>query len=461
MTSLFPQFGNVFGNNSAAGRNELVSFNAGKMVVKPTANGKFLITPDLKKGKICLSRGDDQLLHFQWMDRQSGTSPEDFIIFPDDASFSKVDTGREGDRVFLLQYKNSSRRFFFWMQNKDSSRDDELVKKVNDCMNNVQQSTSGSEGGRGAGAGNVQLDHNAIMQMLGAMGAGEQGRGGAGGQTSVQMSELQNILQNMGLPASQSAVSSPATSAVSSSQASQSGGNSSVAATTASTTHDHDMGGDEEEDDDDDDDDEMTEEEMLRLAIEESMRDVNEAPPVVAPVAASAPSVAAGPAPAASPTAPARSLIPPSATTPGAAPAGITAADLQRAMASIQSLTAPKSIKLSKLLSAENLASLLSDENAVQTLIAHLPEGAQNAYELQATLHSPQLRQSIASLMQALQTGNYNAVLTNFGLDPAAGAAKLAYGDVVGAFLAAIQHWADQQQATMHDDNGAASSSTN
>lgn len=191
------------------------------------------------------------------------------------------------------------------LQNKDSSRDDELVKKVNDCMNNVQQSTTGSESGRGSGSGNVQLDHNAIMQMLGytrtdllldalsfnlllethanvgrvllfwysAMGAGEQGRGGAGGQSSVQMSELQNILQNMGLPASQSAVSSPATSAVSSSQASQSGGGSSVAATTASTTHDHDMGGEDE--DEDDDEDEMTEEEMLRLAIEESMRDVN------------------------------------------------------------------------------------------------------------------------------------------------------------------------------------------
>lgn len=109
------------------------------------------------------------------------------------------------------------------------------------------------------------------------MGAGDQGRGGAGGQNSVQMAELQNILQNMGLPAgSQSAVSSPATSAVSSSQASQSGGGSSAAATTAST-RDHDMGAgeDDEDDEEDDDDDEMTEEEMLRLAIEESMRDAN------------------------------------------------------------------------------------------------------------------------------------------------------------------------------------------
>lgn len=96
------------------------------------------------------------------------------------------------------------------------------------------------------------------------MGAGgEQGRGGASANTNVQVSDLQNILQNMGLPASQTAAS-PATSAASSSQTSHSGGASSAAATTAST-HEHDVGGMEV--------DEMTEDELLRLAIEESMRD--------------------------------------------------------------------------------------------------------------------------------------------------------------------------------------------
>lgn len=42
------------------------------------------------------------------------------------------------------------------------------MQKVNDCMNNAQSSSAGStEGGRGGAGGNVQLDHNAIMQMLG------------------------------------------------------------------------------------------------------------------------------------------------------------------------------------------------------------------------------------------------------------------------------------------------------
>ncbi|KAI9908160.1 hypothetical protein PsorP6_016218 [Peronosclerospora sorghi] len=122
------------------------------MTIKPTANGEFLVTPQLDKGKVCLPRGDDQLLHFQWVHHQTGASPEDFIIFPDDAHFAKCTPVAP-------------------TINKDASRDEELVKKVNDSMNNAQ-AVSRSDGGRGAG-NNVQLDHNAIMQMLGAMGAGD------------------------------------------------------------------------------------------------------------------------------------------------------------------------------------------------------------------------------------------------------------------------------------------------
>ncbi|RLN64941.1 hypothetical protein BBJ28_00009895 [Nothophytophthora sp. Chile5] len=233
------------------------------MTVKPAANGKFLISPELEKGKVCLSRGDDQLLHFQcdkagWLTVVVGKPLRAAVI---------VGVSADGHtRAVYMRLPLA----LTW-QNKDSSRDEELAKKVNDCMNNAQASSAGSDGGRG-GANNVQLDHNAIMQMLGAMGAGDQGRAGGaagaagtGGQ-SVQMSELQNILQNMGLPAGgQSAASSPATSAVSSSQASQNGGGSSAAATTASTQHEHDVSGMEV--------DEMDEDELLRLAIEESMRD--------------------------------------------------------------------------------------------------------------------------------------------------------------------------------------------
>jgi hypothetical protein len=47
----------------------------------------------------------------------------------------QIDTGRPGDRVYILQYKlPKSRRFFFYMQNKDASKDDEHCSKINEFM---------------------------------------------------------------------------------------------------------------------------------------------------------------------------------------------------------------------------------------------------------------------------------------------------------------------------------------
>lgn len=52
----------------------LLSFKAGKMEVSDKGGDKFHITPDLRKGTISLFKGpDDQLMHFSWKERPSGT----------------------------------------------------------------------------------------------------------------------------------------------------------------------------------------------------------------------------------------------------------------------------------------------------------------------------------------------------------------------------------------------------
>ena len=38
-----------------------------------------------------MEQGDDDLMHFKWKDRTSGTVEDDLIIFPDDIDFLKVD----------------------------------------------------------------------------------------------------------------------------------------------------------------------------------------------------------------------------------------------------------------------------------------------------------------------------------------------------------------------------------
>ena len=72
---------------------------------------------------------------------------QDFIIFPGDADFSKVSQCTTG-RVFLLKFKNSTRKFFYWMQEPKEDKDEEICKKVNDLILNPRDS-SGLEGDLG------------------------------------------------------------------------------------------------------------------------------------------------------------------------------------------------------------------------------------------------------------------------------------------------------------------------
>ena len=89
-------------------------------------------------------QADDQLMHLQWKDRGTGTvevslpsfsswmssskqtksnqdcnlkchSQDDLIIFPDDVEFKAVPACTTG-RVFVLKFKTSNKRMFFWMQ---------------------------------------------------------------------------------------------------------------------------------------------------------------------------------------------------------------------------------------------------------------------------------------------------------------------------------------------------------
>ena len=59
-------------------------------------------------------------MHFCWKDRSSGEVVDDLIIFPDDVNFKHIPPARISaarcDRIYVLKFKASTRKFFFWMQ---------------------------------------------------------------------------------------------------------------------------------------------------------------------------------------------------------------------------------------------------------------------------------------------------------------------------------------------------------
>lgn len=309
----------------------------------------------------------DELTHLQWKDRTTNSVVEDVIVMPNDATFSKVDTGRPKDRVYLLQYQGgSARRFFFWMQATSDEKDEELAKKLNDCMANPPSDdamAAAAAGGVGAGAGG--------LAGLGAAGAA------GGAQPNVQ-DLLASMLGGAGAGAG-------------------------AGAATATPAR----------------------------------------PPQTA---------------AQAPGAPARSGSGAAGTGPGA----LTQADLQRAMMNLAGIAhaaqaqQQQAAPLTEVVNAEEVlrSGILRDPAVQEQLIPLLAEGQQTPEQLEAIMRSPQLRSTLASLTGALQTDNFNSIMSNFGLDASRGMEALAAGNNVEAFLQALLALQQQQQPPAAGSSG-------
>ncbi|XP_011291242.1 proteasomal ubiquitin receptor ADRM1 homolog isoform X1 [Musca domestica] len=152
------------GSGSSNGSN-LVEFRAGRM----NFIGK-MVHPDTRKGLVYLTQSEDGLMHFCWKDRTTGKVEDDLIVFPDDFEFKRVEQCKTG-RVYVLKFKSSSRRMFFWMQEPKTDKDEEHCRRVNELMNNPP---SASRGG-GQDGGDLQymlnnMSQQQLMQLFGGVG---------------------------------------------------------------------------------------------------------------------------------------------------------------------------------------------------------------------------------------------------------------------------------------------------
>ena len=122
------------GSTSGIVETSILDFKSGKMNATFKPNGKYLVEPDMRRGELhvvyCSSsssssnaaaigttsdivpRPPPATLKLEWRDRRTRTTVDTYALDAN-STFERVETGRGGDRVYLLQ-RSGRRRSFFW-----------------------------------------------------------------------------------------------------------------------------------------------------------------------------------------------------------------------------------------------------------------------------------------------------------------------------------------------------------
>ncbi|XP_057521212.1 26S proteasome regulatory subunit RPN13 [Amaranthus tricolor] len=172
----------------------MLEFRAGKM----SFEGKR-VTPDTRKGLVRIARGEEGLVHFQWLDRVQNVIEDDQIVFPDEAIFEKVE--QASGRVYILKFNTDDRKFFFWMQEPKAQDDQQLCRSVNYHLNQPLEFVAEEDSGATL---SVQAEDNLeddISSRAGNLIGSSMGAEVASDVTSapgpVKLADLQRILSNL------------------------------------------------------------------------------------------------------------------------------------------------------------------------------------------------------------------------------------------------------------------------
>ncbi|CAG9808883.1 unnamed protein product [Chironomus riparius] len=362
----------MFGSAAMSSSSNKLEFKAGRMtLIDSVQEGtkKKMVHADKRKGLVYIYSADDGLTHFCWKDRTSGNVEDDLIIFPDDCEFKKVDQCKDG-RVFLLKFKSSNRKLFFWLQEPTNDKDDEYCRKVNELLNNPPSANNGSSGGSGSRQEGSDLQYmlnnmsqQQLMQLFGGVG---------------QMGGLSSLLGSLNRPSSGSR-NTTTTSASSTPSATRT--------TTASS------GG---------------------TAVAQTPENTNQPATPRAPRKATN----SGPTEAATP-----------ATGSNTEASRVLLSELQNYLAGISAGGSKQSsVDLSTSLNSDTINSILSDPELLKSLQDHLPninetddekkpvDSNSVKQQLKETLASPQFQQALSMFSNALQSGQLGPVVSQFKL---------------------------------------------
>ncbi|DBA85473.1 TPA: hypothetical protein ACH3X2_000421 [Trebouxia sp. C0005] len=208
----------------------LLQFRAGLMKAENNT-----LKADQRKGLVRLSQAEDGLLHFRWYERvgtseTKGSAQHDTIVFPQEATFTKVASAGASARIYTLDFpQDKTRALFFWMQEPKSDNDSLLTEQVNQvltansghtdeasdmeqdeeagALGSLLQAASATPAGASPASGGVSAAD--LAQMLSGFGGGQQSQRPSQGPTQqpsqsqagpISAADLASVLRNIRVP---------------------------------------------------------------------------------------------------------------------------------------------------------------------------------------------------------------------------------------------------------------------
>mmetsp|Transcript_17405 Transcript_17405/g.20915 ORF Transcript_17405/g.20915 Transcript_17405/m.20915 type:complete len:379 (+) Transcript_17405:35-1171(+) len=350
---------------------KLVEFPCGRFDYTEKDDGSFDVNPLPDKGTLCFQRTAEGKLEYIWTPSASGSSPTKDLV-PQGAIFKKIDTGKSGDRVYILHENASKFRKFFWLQTSDKNKDEEYVSKVLECLKDPagvapMVSISGSSA----------ADPNNLMhQLLASFSQGDAGTNNTGAAAATATpapttaptpnAPVRTTAQGAAIPTSSSTFGAGAATPVPANNPANIDFSSLLqtpaAASGASATGTGSSN--------------LTQEDIQRALNRYVVISVQHLVHVFIKIVALCQSVT-------------------------------------------QTMRQQQSVRtnLVEIVSTEDVLPILSDKEVQEELIKLLPEGLQTTEELFNTISSPQFRQALVALSGALQSDNFNTVMSNFGFN--------------------------------------------
>merc|ERR1711907_554077 len=119
------------GQASAPAPSTSLQFRAGTMQRRGTR-----VTADTPKGHVRVYKDENQLTHFTWKQRTKQVAEMDLTLFPGEAEVFPLPQPPATGRCFALRLKEVHRIHFFWFQEPNAEKDEELMRECNTLLGN-------------------------------------------------------------------------------------------------------------------------------------------------------------------------------------------------------------------------------------------------------------------------------------------------------------------------------------